>query len=268
MARNQSGGGRGRSRFIVAEQGGERTPIRRAELEAAYRAVQNGGDVKAALGRIQNAGGGVLTLSNPQAIAGALAQTPNGVAIGDKDGNIIVDTTRLGVPNGRILAIDKAGNEYELKKVDVQVGKNGVESIKVGDSNFEIGRTKVDITENQRTQLLTANLPPSLRGVATDKDGNVNGWKIDPKAFPDPQMRAALYQRMDKSGVLRFPSDSQVAQNLRGELSKAGYGRVDVSRLNEIFKSSGVTYSAGDKGRLAAFGAGAKLLNEGQKPRY
>lgn len=238
----------------------------RAEEAAANAAVAGGGDVLEALARVQNAGGGTLRIPASQ-VGKLLEKTPIGV-MQSADGSILVQDTRFGGKRAAFTLIKPDGTQEQKGAGTVQIGPDGVQSIKFGSgSPFVVQRTRVDVTRNQKDGVLSINLPPSLKGAAFDKDGNLNGWKINPKAIPDKEVRAWVYQHMSKEGTMRFPSDSPVAAKLNALLSKAGYGRTNIGTINQIFKeTAGARYRAGDKaakaGGQAAFGAAQRIANE------
>ena len=238
----------------------------RAEVEAANRSVAQGGDVNEAIARITNAGGGTLRIRRDQ-VGRILATTPVGV-LQSKDGSIVVQDSRFGGKKDAFTVIKPDGTMEKKQGGEVKVGPGGVEEVKfAGGSSFVVQRTRVDVTRNQKDGVLSINLPPNLRGGSFDKDNNLNGWKINPKAITDKAVRAWVYQHMSKEGVLRFPADSPVAAKINARLSKAGYGRIPVGDINRIFQETeGARYRAGDKaakaGGQAAFGASQRLKNE------
>jgi hypothetical protein len=256
MARGQATGGGYASNAVTSGVNA------RAETTAANSSLAGGGDVKEAVARVQNAGGGEVKVSADQ-VGDVVSQTPMGV-LQAADGSIVVDGKRVGIEGVAVVRPD--GTVEEAKGAAVKVGPGGVESVKFGGSTFVVQKTKVDVTKNQRDGLLTVNLPPSLRGVALDKQGNINGWRINPKAIPDKAVRAWLYQNLSKDGTLKFPSNSPVAAKLSALLSKAGYARVPVGKVNEILNATPeARYVAGTKAGLrAAFGAAQKQENERQ----
>jgi hypothetical protein len=238
----------------------------RAEEVAANKSVASGGDVNEAIGRLQNAGGGTLRVPRGE-VGRILGLTPFGV-MQAKDGTIIVQDTRFGGKRDAVTLIKPNGERESVGAGKVSVDANGVETIKFGNgSSFVVQRTRVDVTKNQKDGVLSINLPTNLRGGSFDKAGNLNGWKINPKAFTDKAVRAFLYKNMSKDGVLRFPADSPVAAKLTALVSKAGYGRIPVGEINRIFnETEGARYRAGDKaasaGGLAGFGAAQRIANE------
>ena len=238
----------------------------RAEVEAANRSVASGGDVNEAIARITNAGGGTLRVPKSE-VGRILALTQFGV-MQSKDGTIIVQDTRFGGKKDAVTLIKPNGETQQASGGQVTIGADGVQSIKFGNgSTYVVQKTRVDVTKNQKDGVFSINLPPNLRGAAFDKDGNVNGWKINPKAIPDKAVRAWVYQHMSKEGTLRFPSDSPVAAKLGALLSKAGYARTNIATINQIFKDTqGARYQAGDKaakaGGLAGFGAAQRIANQ------
>ena len=238
----------------------------RAEVEAANRSVANGGDVNEAIGRIQAAGGGTLKVRS-QDVGRILAVTPLGV-MQAQDGSILVQDTRFGGKKDAFSVIKPDGTVEVAKGGTVTVNAAGVQSVSFGKgSTYVVQRTRVDVTKNQKDGMFSINLPPNLRGAAFDKSGNLNGWKINPKAIPDKAVRAWVYQHMSKDGTLRFPSESPVAGKLGALLSKAGYARTEIGTINQIFKETqGARYNAGDKaakaGGLAGFGAAQRIANQ------
>jgi len=238
----------------------------RAEVEAANRSVASGGDVNEAIARITNAGGGTLRVPKSE-VGRILALTQFGV-MQSKDGTIIVQDTRFGGKKDAVTLIKPNGETQQASGGQVTIGADGVQSIKFGNgSTYVVQKTRVDVTKNQKDGMFSINLPPNLRGAAFDKEGNVNGWKINPKAIPDKAVRAWVYQHMSKEGTLRFPSDSPVAAKLGALLSKAGYARTNIATINQIFKETqGARYQAGDKaakaGGQAAFGAAQRIANQ------
>jgi hypothetical protein len=267
---------RGGINVYVARQEGKMAPVgskaneygtgSRAEVEAANRSVASGGSVVEAIARITNAGGGTLKVDRED-VGRILAVTQFGV-MQAKDGTIIVQDTRFGGKKDAVTLIKPNGEQETVKGGQVTVGADGVQSIKFGNgSSFVVQKTRVDVTKNQKDGMFSINLPPNLRGAAFDKEGNVNGWKINPKAIPDKAVRAWVYQHMSKDGTLRFPSESPVAAKLGALLSKAGYARTNIGTINQIFKETqGARYQAGDKaakaGGAAAFGAAQRIANE------
>jgi hypothetical protein len=236
----------------------------RAEVEAANRALRDGNaDVLQALARVQNAGGGTMKIRADQ-VGTILQKTPFGV-MAAKDGSIVVQDTRFGGKKDAFTVIKPDGTVEKKTGGEVTVGPGGVESIKFGaGSPFVVAKTRVDITKNQKDGVISVALPPNLRGAAFDKAGNLNGWKINPKAITDKAVRAWVYTHMAKDGTLRFPAESPVASKLNALLSKAGYARTNIGTINQIFKETGeARYVAGTKAGLrAAFGAQQKLENE------
>lgn len=238
----------------------------RAEEAAANAAVAGGGDVLEALARVQNAGGGTLRIPKAQ-VSKLLEKTPLGL-MQSADGSILVQDTRFGGKRDAFTLIKPDGTQEQKGAGEVKVGPNGIESVKFGNgSPFVVQRTRVDVTRNQKDGVLSISLPPSLKGASFDKDGNLNGWKINPKAIPDKAVRAWVYQHMSKEGVLRFPSDSPVAGKINALLSKAGFGRTNIGTINQILnETSQARYRAGDKaaraGGQAAFGAAQRIANE------
>ena len=239
----------------------------RAEIEAANRALAEGSaGVLQALARVQNAGGGTLRVK-AEDVGQLLRTTPFGV-LHSKDGSILVHDTRFGGKRDAFTVIKPNGEVTKQGGAQVQIGAGGIESVNFGKgSSYVVARTKVDITRNQKDGVLSINLPPSLKGAAFDKDGNLNGWRINPKAIPDKEVRAWVYQHMSKEGTMRFPADSPVATKLNALLSKAGYGRSNIGTINQIFRETeGARYRAGDKaakaGGLAGFGAAQRIANE------
>lgn len=238
----------------------------RAAETAANDSVRNGGDVLEALARVQNAGGGTLRIPASQ-VGKLLEKTPIGV-MQAADGSILVQDTRFGGKRAAFTLIKPDGTQEQKGAGTVKVGPDGIQSVQFGSgSPFVVQRTRVDVTRNQKDGVLSINLPPSLKGAAFDKDGNLNGWKINPKAIPNKEVRAWVYQHMSKEGVLRFPSDSPVASKINALLSKAGYGRTNIGTINQIFQATeGARYRAGDKaakaGGLAGFGAAQRIANE------
>lgn len=235
----------------------------RAEVEAANRAVRAGGDVIEALARVKNAGGGTLIVPRSE-VGRILATTPFGV-MQAKDGSIVVQDTRFGGKRDAFTIIKPNGEVTKATGGEAKIGAGGLESISFGKgSTFVVSRTRVDVTKNQKDGVISVALPPNLRGAAFDKDGNLNGWKINPKAIPDKAVRAWVYTNMSKDGTLRFPSTSPVASKLMSLLSKAGYARTDIGTINQIFTATPeARYVAGTKAGLrAAFGAAAKQANE------
>jgi hypothetical protein len=233
----------------------------RAEVTAANKALQSGdADVLQALARVQNAGGGTLIIRASQ-VGDLLQKTPLGVMVA-KDGSIVVQDTRFGGKKDAFTILNPDGSVEKKTGGTVTVGPQGVESIKFGGgSPFVVARTKVDITKNQKDGIISVALPPNLRGAAFDKDGNLNGWKINPKAIPDKAVRAWLYQNMAKDGTLRFAADSPVGQKLSALLSKAGYGRSNIGAVNEVFRAEPTArYVAGQKAAERA--AKQQLENE------
>ena len=250
----------------VGSQANEYGTGSRAEVEAANRSVASGGDVNEAIARITNAGGGTLRVPKSE-VGRILALTQFGV-MQSKDGTIIVQDTRFGGKKDAVTLIKPNGETQQASGGQVTIGADGVQSIKFGNgSTYVVQKTRVDVTKNQKDGVFSINLPPNLRGAAFDKDGNVNGWKINPKAIPDKAVRAWVYQHMSKEGTLRFPSDSPVAAKLGALLSKAGYARTNIATINQIFKDTqGARYQAGDKaakaGGLAGFGAAQRIANQ------
>jgi len=250
----------------VGSQANEYGTGSRAEVEAANRSVASGGDVNEAIARITNAGGGTLRVPKTE-VGRILALTQFGV-MQSKDGTIIVQDTRFGGKKDAVTLIKPNGETQQASGGQVTIGADGVQSIKFGNgSTYVVQKTRVDVTKNQKDGVFSINLPPNLRGAAFDKDGNVNGWKINPKAIPDKAVRAWVYQHMSKEGTLRFPSDSPVAAKLGALLSKAGYARTNIATINQIFKDTqGARYQAGDKaakaGGLAGFGAAQRIANQ------
>lgn len=233
----------------------------RAEVEAANRAVRDGtADVLQALARVQNAGGGTLVIRKDQ-VAQLLEKTPLGVMTA-ADGSIVIQDTRFGGKKDAFTILNPDGTVEKKTGGQVSVGPQGVESIKFGGgSTFVVSRTKVDITKNQKDGIISVGLPTNLRGAAFDKEGNLNGWRINPKAIPDKAVRAWLYQNMAKDGTLRFAADSPVGQKLSALLSKAGYGRSNIGIVNEVFRSEPTArYVAGQKAAERA--AKQQLENE------
>lgn len=245
----------------VGSQGNPYGTGNRAEVTAANKALQSGdADVLQALARVQNAGGGTLIIKASQ-VGELLQKTPLGVMVA-KDGSIVVQDTRFGGKKDAFTVLNPDGSIEKKTGGTVTVGPQGVESIKFGGgSSFVVARTKVDITKNQKDGVISVQLPPSLRGAAFDKAGNLNGWRINPKAIPDKAVRAWLYQNMSKDGTLRFPPDSPVAGRLTALLSKAGFGRTNIGTINQVFNETPTArYVAGQKAAERA--AKQQLENE------
>jgi hypothetical protein len=236
--------------YATGYAGGSGGVRRDAEVTAANRAVGSGGDVTEALGRVQNAGGGDIKVSGEKLDA-VLGNTPRGVAQAE-DGSIIVQNSRFGGEG--VSVIKPNGETTTAPNATVSVSPSGVQSVQIGKLNYVIARTRVDVTKNQKDGVVSVTLPPSLRGARFDKAGNVNGWSINPKAIPNKEIRAAAYRLMGKDGVLRIPAGSPLAKRLEGDMSKAGYGRSTIQKVNEAFAETGTVYRAGDDaaGRTAA----------------
>lgn len=237
----------------------------RTEVEAANRSVREGGDVIEAIGRVRAAGGGTLKVPRSE-VGRILSTTPFGV-MKATDGSLVVQDTRFGGKKDAFTVIKPDGTQEKKSGGTVTIGPDGVQTIKFGSgSSYVVQRTRVDVTKNQRDGIISISLPPNLRGAAFDKAGNLNGWKINPKAVPDKAVRAWLYQNMSKEGTLRFPAQSPVASKLSALLSKAGYARTNMATINQIFNSTpDARYVAGTKAGLrAAFGAAQRLENERQ----
>ena len=242
--------GGGRATFATGYAGGTGGVRRDAEVTAAQRAASAGGDAIEVVGRVQNAGGGEVKISKDK-LGDVLSTTPNGVAQAT-DGSILVQNGRFGGEGVSVISPD--GTIKEAPNATVTVGPNGVQSVQVGKLNYVIARTKVDVTKNQKDGVVSVTLPPSLRGIRMDKAGNVNGYSINPKAIPNKEIRAAAYRLMGKDGVLRIPADSPLAKRLGQDMSKAGYNRTTIQKINEAFAETGTVYRAGDDaaGRTAA----------------
>ncbi len=230
--------------------------------------MSQGGSVTEAIGRIRNAGGGVIRVP-AEKVAEALATTPRGV-LQASDGSVVVLDTRFGGKKDAVTIINTDGSTKKVTGAQVLVNNQGdVVGARFGGSNYVVARTNVDITKNQRDGLISINLPPNLRGASYDKAGNLNGWKINPKAIKDPAVRAAVYRLMDKSGVIKVPKDSPIYAKLEARLSKAGYERTKVGEIDRLFQETeNFRYRAGDAERsrqlAAAFGAGQRKANEAQ----
>lgn len=232
----------------------------RAEEVAANKSLQSGGDVNESIARLANAGGGTLRV-RPEQVGRILATTQLGV-LQARDGTIIVQDSRFGGKRDAVSIIKPNGEVEEAKNAQVTVGPNGVETLKFGSgSTYVVQRTRVDVTRDQKSGLLTINLPPNLRGAAFDKQGNMNGWKINPKAITDKEVRAWAYRNLSKDGTLKFPADSPVAAKVNALLSKAGYARVPVGEINRIFQeTSDARYVKGTiAGLRGAFGAQQRI---------
>ena len=236
--------------YATGYAGGTGGVRRDAEVTAANRAVASGGDVTEAIGRTQNAGGGDIKVS-AEKLSDALGTTSRGVAQAE-DGSIIVQNGRFGGEGVSIIKPD--GTTTNAPNATVSVGPGGVQSVQVGKINYVIARTRVDVTKNQKDGVVSVTLPPSLRGIRMDKAGNVNGFSINPKAIPNKEIRAAAYRLMGKDGVIRIPAGSPLAKRLEGDMSKAGYNRTTIQKINEAFAETGTVYRAGDDaaGKTAA----------------
>jgi hypothetical protein len=247
---------------LTGAAGGVGSGVRRsAEVEAANRSVSSGGDAVEAVGRVQNAGGGVIRVGADQ-LHEVLGTSGRGVAQAS-DGSIIFKAPG----SNEVKVVSPDGTVKSAGAAQVAVGKSGVDGLRIGGTNYVIARTRVDITKNIKDGLISINLPPSLRGAAYDKDGNLNGWKLNAKAITDKAVRAAAYRLMSKEGVLRIPKDSPVYAKLEARLSKAGYSRDTIGAINQLFnETENFRYKAGDaeqaKQLAAAFGASQRKSNE------
>lgn len=242
--------GAGASTYATGYAGGTGGVRRDAEVNAANRSVAGGGDITEAIGRTRNAGGGEIKVSGEK-LADALGTTSRGVAQAE-DGSVIVQNGRFGGEGVSIIKPD--GTTTTAPNATVKVGADGVQSVQVGKINYVIARTRVDVTKNQKDGVVSVTLPPSLRGARFDKQGNLNGFSINPKAIPNKEIRAAAYRLMGKDGVIRIPSGSPLAKRLEAGLSKAGYDRTTIQKVNEAFAETGTVYRAGDDaaGKTAA----------------
>lgn len=242
--------GGGASTFATGYAGGTGGVRRDAEVNAAGRALAQGGDAVETIGRVQNAGGGDVKVPSDK-LGDVLGTTARGVAQAE-DGSIIVQNGRFGGEGVSIIKPD--GTTTEAPNATVTVGPGGVQSVQVGKINYVIARTRVDVTKNQKDGVVSVTLPPSLRGARFDKQGNLNGFSINPKAIPNKEIRAAAYRLMGKDGVIRIPAGSPLAKKLEGGMSKAGYDRTTIQKVNEAFAETGTVYRAGDDaaGRTAA----------------
>ena len=236
--------------YATGYAGGSGGVRRDAEVTAANRAVGSGGDAVEALGRVQNAGGGDLKVAKEK-LGDVMATSPTGVAQAE-DGSILVQNGRFGGDGVSVVAPD--GTVTNAPNATVKVGPGGVESIQVGKMNYVIARTRVDVTKDQKTGVVSVSIPTSLRGIRMDKAGNVNGFSINPKAIPNKALRAAAYRLMGKDGVMRIPAGSPLAKRLEQDMSKAGYSRTTMLKINEAMAETGTAYRAGDDaaGRTAA----------------
>jgi len=236
--------------YATGYAGGTGGVRRDSEVNAANRAVASGGDVTEAIGRTQNAGGGDIKVSGEK-LADALATTPRGVAQAE-DGTILVQNGRFGGEG--VSVIKPNGDVTQAPNATVTVGPSGVQSVQVGKINYVIARTRVDVTKNQKDGVVSVTLPPSLRGARFDKQGNLNGFSINPKAIPNKEIRAAAYRLMGKDGVIRIPAGSPLAKRLDADMSKAGYNRTTIQAVNQAFAETGTVYRAGDDaaGKTAA----------------
>ena len=242
-------------------------PASRAEITAANRSIASGGDLLEAVGRVKNAGGGVIRVKAEQ-VGQLLANTPKGI-LQASDGSIVVLDRAFGGKKDAITIIDaKTGEARKATGGEFQVNSQGdITGARFGGSTFVVQRTNVDITKNMKDGLISVMMPPNLRGAAYDKSGNLNGWRINPKAIPDQAIRAAVYRLMGKDGVIRIPKESPVYAKLEARLSKAGYDRAKMGEIFQLFKETeNFRYKAGDDARAkelnAAFGAGQRKANE------
>lgn len=237
------GGSRAVYRGSATGGGGGTGGVRRdAEVEAASRSVAQGGDAIEAVGRVQNSGGGEIKVPGEK-LADVLSTTAKGVAQAE-DGSILVQNGRFGGEG--VSVIKPNGDVVDAPNATVNVGPGGVQSVQVGKINYVIARTRVDVTKNQKDGVISVTLPPSLRGIRMDKAGNVNGFSINPKAIPNKEIRAAAYRLMGKDGVIRIPAGSPLAKRLEADMSKAGYNRTTIQKVNEAFAETGTVYRAGD----------------------
>lgn len=209
---------------------------RGAEVEAAARSLASGGDGAEAVARVMNAGGGELRMSGdklPEVLA--LRGQSAGVT---ENGAVMLDLRQIMAGNaemkGNIVAFGLDGKEIKTDRtVTATVVENGISAIKVADSLFRFSptRAKVEITEEQRQAILTANLPPQMKGLRFNQSGQINGFKINPEQFPDKATRNALYKQTGSDGVMRFPSDSPIGKALANQLPA---NRVDPVKLNNV----------------------------------
>ena len=209
---------------------------RGAEVEAANRSLASGGDGAEAVARVMNAGGGELRMSGdklPEVLA--LRGQSAGVT---ENGAIMMDLRQIMAGNaeikGNIVAFGLDGKEIKTDRtVTATVVENGISSIKVADSLFRFSpqRAKVEITEDQRQAILTANLPPQMKGLRFNQSGQINGYKINPDLIPDKSVRNMLYKATGSDGVLRFPAGSPVAKALENQLPAT---RVDAIKLDKV----------------------------------
>lgn len=214
---------------------------RGAEVEAANRALSSGGNPAEAVARVMNAGGGELRMSGdklPEVLA--LRGQSAGVT---ENGAIMMDLRQIMAGNadfkGNIVAFGLDGKEIKTDRtVTATVVENGISAVKVADSlfRFQPQRSKVEITEDQRQAILTANLPPQMKGLRFNQSGQINGFKINPEQFPDKAVRAALYKQTGSDGVLRFAAGSPVAKALENQLPAT---RVDPLKLDKLVTVKG-----------------------------
>ena len=242
-------------------------PASRAEITAANRSIASGGDVLEAVGRIKNAGGGVIRVKAEQ-VGQLLQNTPKGI-LQASDGSIVVLHTAFGGKRDAVSIIDaKTGEARKASGGEFQVNAQGdITGARFGGSTYVVQRSNVDITKNMKDGIISVMMPPNLRGAAYDKQGNLNGWKINPKAIPNKEIRAQVYRLMGKDGVIRIPKESPVYAKLEARLSKAGYSRTTMAEVFKTFQETeNFRYKAGDDARAkqlqAAFGADKRKANE------
>lgn len=218
---------------------------RGAELEAAQRSLASGGDVGEAVARTINAGGGELRLSGDQLPEALRLRRQEGPML-TENGAVMLDLRSLMSSGGgeaglkgNIVAFGLDGKEIKTDRtVTVTVVENGIAAIKVADSmfRFQPQRQKVEITKEQRDAILTANLPPQMKGLRFNQSGQINGYKLDPEKF-DKATRAALYKQTGSDGVLRFAPGSFVAKALENQLPAGG--RVNPVKLSDFVTVKG-----------------------------
>jgi hypothetical protein len=241
MARGFGGGytaatgfaGRGGNLGTGAAGGGAGGVRRDAEVTASQRSVSSGGDVKEAIARVQNAGGGEIKLNKDQ-VADALSLR-RGVALGP-NGALMLDMGKISnsdLLKGEIKMFDSKGKEMKMERtVTVQIVENGISGFRMGTAGgtFQPARGKAEITDEQRQAILGANLPLQLKGARFNASGQINGFKINPEQFDKPT-RAALYKNSSPDGTMRFSPNSPVGKALQGQLGDSG---ISIQKLNNL----------------------------------
>jgi hypothetical protein len=206
--------------------GGGSGGVRRdAEVEAANRGVAGGGNVGQAIARVQNAGGGEVKIPADK-LKDAMDLTTRKIAVGP-GGAILLDTRAISTDGlkGDVKMYDRNGKEMKMERtVTAQVVENGVSGFRMGTSNFTFQpvRQKVELTDAQRSAVLTANLPPQLSGMRFNEKGQINGFKINPELVPDKAVRNYLYSNTGRDMTMRFTPDSPVGKALQGQLAQGG----------------------------------------------